>query len=845
MCMAKSTAKQDELKRQAALALKARDRLWWFSRARWGHTSSDPFLTLRHQQMLAEFLEAFYRREIQHILIAMPPGIGKSITFSCDFPAWALQKNPSLKFLCVSYGDDLIKNFHRECRDIIRTRWYESAFPHVQIRRDVDNYHEFATTKGGYRKATTVGGKVTGLHPNFTLIDDPLKLAESGSDIKKRHVNDWFDRELSSRGWTKDVGIGVNAQRFADDDLFNHLAERKGFVKCVLPMEYKPNLIMENPLGLVDWRTEPGERLCPESFVSDDALAEQRLKGAHFYAAQFQQTPTAESGDLIDRNWFKVVTPTKIEMELLQAKGRAVRFWDKASTSARRADFSAGILLIELDGTYWVMDLHRGKWDSFKRNDEIRKTAEIDAARFSNYIVAMEQEAAGGGAESAQVSVQELEGFRVRVRRPRMGKPRKDEYDLKRWESWAVALGRGDVVVCKADWNNAMIEEHCLVGEMLVVTKRGEIPIKDVTEDDYVITRKGWRRVLKSWCTNRSAEVCEIKLDDGSEILTTLNHPIYRQGSGFVKAEHLRVGDVLLRYTGVSHSTTTRKERKNAQTQGILQQPSMKNRFSCIGMCGSAKLVRYLKGSISTTLTAITGTMRSPIWNVLPRASITRSIHQRICNISKSMKKYVKHAETNITQHIPTKADRVLQNADIHCTDLRGDTKITLCCASRAAILPMSKIQTPFFAVQSVPKKGRNDPVHHVCQKRNASGVENCFNPKIARGDFAADRVVVQITMHDKRRSVYNLKVQETPEFVANGTLVHNCNIPNGRYDDIVDACSGAYTELAVYSKKNQLRRPLLMSATKKQEEPRPISGLEDALSVSQDSGGDWVSRHW
>jgi len=64
---------------------------------------------------------------------------------------------------------------------------------------------------------------------------------------------------------------------------------------------------------------------------------------------------------------------------------------------------------------------------------------------------------------------------------------------------------------------------------------------------------------------------------------------------------------------------------------------------------------------------------------------------------------------------------------------------------------------------------------------------------------FVANSVLVSgLQMLDGIHDVYNLSVLGKPEFVANGVLVHNCEVfPSGKWKDQVDASSGAFNKLA------------------------------------------------
>ncbi|UAK38436.1 PBSX family phage terminase large subunit [Gordonia bronchialis] len=87
--------------------------------------------------------------------------------------------------------------------------------------------------------------------------------------------------------------------------------------------------------------------------------------------------------------------------------------------------------------------------------------------------------------------------------------------------------------------------DHCLVAETPVTTDRGEVPIVDVVVGDRVLTRGGWRRVMKSGMTFAEAEVLTVTASDGRVIIGTGDHPVWVEGRGFVRLDALRYGDIL------------------------------------------------------------------------------------------------------------------------------------------------------------------------------------------------------------------------------------------------------------------------------------------------------------
>ena len=58
---------------------------------------------------------------------------------------------------------------------------------------------ELATTSGGSRLATSVGGVLTGRGADVIVIDDPLKPIDAMSESRRGAANDWFDSTLYSR----------------------------------------------------------------------------------------------------------------------------------------------------------------------------------------------------------------------------------------------------------------------------------------------------------------------------------------------------------------------------------------------------------------------------------------------------------------------------------------------------------------------------------------------------------------------------------------------------------------------------------------------------------------------
>jgi hypothetical protein len=125
----------------------------------------------------------------------------------------------------------------------------------------------------------------------------------------------------------------------------------------------------------------------------------------------------------------------------------------------------------------------------------------------------------------------------------------------------AVPLGTLDALQAQAQEQMASISQTplvkllgitpsglnaCLTGDALILTDRGQVPIRDVALSDQVMTREGFAPLTFSGITKHATELVEIKTA-GSTIRCTDNHPIWVASIGeFVRAENVRPGDRLL-----------------------------------------------------------------------------------------------------------------------------------------------------------------------------------------------------------------------------------------------------------------------------------------------------------
>ncbi|HLQ89980.1 MAG TPA: terminase, partial [Xanthobacteraceae bacterium] len=80
----------------------------------------------------------------------------------------------------------------------MRSALYQRLFPKTRISAAKDSELEFATTLGGNRLSTSVGGTLTGRGGNLIVIDDPLKPQDAYSEVARDSTKQWYANTLLS-----------------------------------------------------------------------------------------------------------------------------------------------------------------------------------------------------------------------------------------------------------------------------------------------------------------------------------------------------------------------------------------------------------------------------------------------------------------------------------------------------------------------------------------------------------------------------------------------------------------------------------------------------------------------
>lgn len=260
----------------------------------------DSYKTPPHIRFLASKLEAVERGEIKRLAISMPPRHGKSNLTSEFFPAWWIGRNPDKYVIFSTYAQELADDFGRKVRNQIRDEdLYQEIFPGVALSGDSQSARRFMLAQGGTYFAVGAGGPITGRGAHLLLIDDIIKGREDAdSAAMRRAVIDWYKSVAYTR-LMPGGAIVIIGTRWHEEDLI-------GWVLANSPHEdwdvvNIPALAEEDDiLG-----REEGEALWPESYPVERLLEIKDTVGSREWSALFQQSPTAEDGNIFKRDWWQ------------------------------------------------------------------------------------------------------------------------------------------------------------------------------------------------------------------------------------------------------------------------------------------------------------------------------------------------------------------------------------------------------------------------------------------------------------------------------------------------------------------------------------------------------------
>ena len=434
------------------------------------------------QQVLL-YLETDGKEGTQFVMILTPFQHGKSALVSRFFPAFALGRLPNLRVIEVSYGADLASEHSRNVRNMILSDQYQSVFGKLSpgdepVVLATDSKAaaawDLAFPHRGGMIATGVGGAVPGRAKGLGIWDDPIKgHKEAQSQDIRDDAWDFYISAFRVRmragvlvmtHWNPDDPAGriikdmVTKPRgdkwkilmlpgIVEDGMFaaNKEEQRKKMLEGV----YLP---LRDPMGRA-----VGEVLCPEMLSKAEMMKIRETQGDYYFTALIQQMPYSKDGQAYKRDWFKVTPKIPDDVKFIHL----VRYWDKANST--KGDYTAGALMgYGSNGYFYLLDMVRGKWTSYERNQKMLKTAQEDQDKFGKVNIWHQQDPGSAGKDSAEATNQLLRGFIAKFETVTGDKEdRSDPLEdvMEKSEVQESALQGGLMFLLKGAWNDAFIDE--------------------------------------------------------------------------------------------------------------------------------------------------------------------------------------------------------------------------------------------------------------------------------------------------------------------------------------------------------------------------------------------------
>jgi hypothetical protein len=273
--------------------------------------------------------------------------------------------------------------------------------------------------------------------------------------------------------------------------------------------------------------------------------------------------------------------------------------------------------------------------------------------------------------------------------------------------------------------------DHCFIGKTLIATDKGNRSLKSIREGDLVLTSKGLKKVLIKW-NNGVQQVDKYKIGFGTDCVTlccTPNHLI-KTTRGWIQISELKLGmEIYLSNFSMGANTdyTQQKSILNV-TDGI-----------CTKTFGSSITVQYQKVSTCITKTATDGITNYRTLNSKKRINTYRNTSKKglpkiLSLLSSFMQRGLKQ-QSNGTSH-PKGLNGIGNMQKNVSLDKKEIGALPIVYNAEKSLIKTQVMQNS--AIQIVKLK---------TLEKEGSWMEN----------------------------VYDLTVEDSHEYFANGILVHNC----------------------------------------------------------------------
>lgn len=325
----------------------------------------------------------------------------------------------------------------------------------------------------------------------------------------------------------------------------------------------------------------------------------------------------------------------------------------------------------------------------------------------------------------------------------------------------------------KKRWRGIDFGYSCFKGDTLITTARGDVPIKDVKAGDYVLTRKGYRRVKRN-IYNGIRMVIEKELVTGSHssiINATYEHKFNANGK-WKKYGELTQKDNLFVLLPLTEKSIEDIQTVNTQTTTITsgKETESSTQSYCITQCMNTSMGAYQRVRLFITkiLTHLTIALKT-LWQYL-RLNIPESI----ATWRNGRKNTARKCEDADIREITGSRDekRSYQNLQLQKDNATG-AENSLCRLTH--IKDSAQRSATIDGNTKHRKTTLNLPANGAERHSRAISISS-QRPAAASVLIKCQELLEIRTGKKEWCKVYDLEIEGVHEYFANGFLVHNCD---------------------------------------------------------------------
>lgn len=369
-----------------------------------------------HLQPLCDAFDRIVRGESVRLLLSVPPQHGKTFTILHGMIRF-MRCVPGRTSAYVSYAADYAHGRSRLARDMARRAG-------ITLRRDSTAVKLWETVDGSQFIATGAGGPLTG-HPisGVGVVDDPYKNREEADSITIRSkIEDWWTSTFMTRVHPG-ASIIVCHTRWHPDDLIGRLSKDSGWQ--VINLQAVSELD-----GRALW-----ERRRPRAWLDDV----RREVGEFDWAAMYMGQPRPKGGLVFEAPTTALEMPTHMRIAV------GVDF---AYSQKTHSDYSVAVVLGELDGRCYVLDVVRRQC---RAPDFAATLRQLVVDHPGAYVYAY-----GSGVESGVADFFEREDVPLRFSTTHSDKHARAQKTAAAWNAQAICLPPDT-----RPWTRAFVDEVC------------------------------------------------------------------------------------------------------------------------------------------------------------------------------------------------------------------------------------------------------------------------------------------------------------------------------------------------------------------------------------------------